>query len=134
MKLSIENIIELFINDTYICAVQALQLMKYQMEKYGWTKEQWNEYYFTYYSNNISIVPVITHNPLEINTVLHTKDGRYIGNAIIVGKDGNYNIIKTDYGNICKFTDSEIRTHFYIAYADLTDEEKQFIKKHKYSV
>ena len=73
-----------------------------------------------------------------INTVLHTKDGRKIGNAIIIGKDDKYNIIKTDYGNECKFTDEEIKECFYVAYSELTDEEKEYMREtvgeHKHSV
>tara|TARA_B110000977_G_C10911703_1_gene429536 strand:+ start:511 stop:900 length:390 start_codon:yes stop_codon:yes gene_type:complete len=63
----------------------------------------------------------------DVNTVLHTKDGRKIGNAIIVGKDDKYNIIKTDYGNECKFTNGEIEECFYIGYSDLTDEVIQLM-------
>lgn len=83
-------------------------------------------------------IPVVTNRLFDINTVLHTKDGRKIGNAIIIGKDDKYNIIKTDYGNECKFTDEEIKECFYIAYSDLMEEEKQYIKEaigdHKHSV
>ncbi len=46
--LIIENIVSLFIVDTYICSINALQLMKYQMEKHGWTYEQWREYMVVY--------------------------------------------------------------------------------------
>ena len=63
----------------------------------------------------------------DVNTVLHTKDGRKIGNALIIDKDDNYNIIKTDYGNECKFTDNEIDEYFYIAYSDLMGEEKEYM-------
>ncbi len=45
------NVVKLFVNDTHICAVNALQLMKYQMEKHNWTYEQWNEYYQVYRNN-----------------------------------------------------------------------------------
>ena len=83
-------------------------------------------------------IPVVTNRLFDVNTVLHTKDGRKIGNAIIVGKDDKYNIIKTDYGNECKFTDGEIEECFYIGYSDLTDEEKQYMREsigdHKHSV
>lgn len=82
--------------------------------------------------------PVVTNRLFEVNTVLHTKDGRRIGNAIIIGKDDKYNIIKTDYGNECKFTDEEIKECFYIANADLADEEKEYMREtiggHKHSV
>ena len=36
---------------------------------------------------------------LDINTILHTKDGRKIGNAIITGREGVFWKIMTDYGN-----------------------------------
>lgn len=80
----------------------------------------------------------VTNRLFDVNTVLHTKDGRKIGNAIIVGKDDKYNIIKTDYGNECKLTDEEIQECFYIAYADLTKEENEYMREtigeHKHSV
>lgn len=78
-----------------------------------------------------------TNSLFEVNTVLHTKDGRLVGNAIIVGKDEKYNIIKTDYGNTIKCTDNDVLDMFYIAYSNLTIEEKEYILKwgkHKYAV
>jgi uncharacterized protein YcsI (UPF0317 family) len=48
-----------------------------------------------------------------VNTVLHTKDGRQIGNAIVINHITDFNIIKTDYGHTCKFTDDEIESFFY---------------------
>lgn len=75
------------------------------------------------------------HKPkqtFEINTILHTKDGRQIGNAIIIGKDGEYNIIKTDYGNECRLTDGELEEAFYIAYTDFTPRDLELLEeKHK---
>jgi hypothetical protein len=71
----------------------------------------------------------VTNRLFDVNTVLHTKDGRKIGNAIIIGKDDKYNIIKTDYGNECKFTDEEIKECFYIAYSDLTEEERAYMRE-----
>lgn len=58
MEILVENLMKLFINDTHICAVNALQLMKYQMEKHNWTYEQWNIYYKLYIRNlnNIGLV------------------------------------------------------------------------------
>jgi hypothetical protein len=55
---------------------------------------------------------------LGINTILHTKDGRKIGNAIVVGHGGDeYNWeVKTDYGNILYLTNNDIDNLFYIAY------------------
>ena len=83
-------------------------------------------------------IHVVTTRLFDVNTVLHTKDGRKIGNAIIVGKDDKYNIIKTDYGNEFKFTDGEIEECFYIAYSELTDEEIKYMREtigeHKNSV
>jgi len=83
-------------------------------------------------------IPSVTNRSFDVNTVLHTKDGRKIGNAIIIGKDDKYNIIKTDYGNECQFTDDEIKECFHIAYSDLTDEEIEYMREtigdHKHSV
>jgi hypothetical protein len=83
-------------------------------------------------------LPSVTNRSFDVNTVLHTKDGRQIGNSIIISKDDKYNIIKTDYGNECKFTDEEIKEFFYIAYSDLTDGEKKYMREtigeHKHSV
>ena len=51
MEILVKNVVKLFVHDTHICAVNALQLMKYQMEKHNWTYEQWNEYYQVYRNN-----------------------------------------------------------------------------------
>lgn len=51
---------------------------------------------------------------IEINTVLHTKDGRKIGNAIVIGYEGKYNVIKTDYGNKVRLTCDEIKEFFHV--------------------
>ena len=60
----------------------------------------------------------------DINTILHTKDGRKIGNAIITGREGEYWKIKTDYGNeIQRLTTQEIEDLFFIAWADCTKDE-----------
>jgi hypothetical protein len=57
-----------------------------------------------------------------INTILHTKDGRRIGNAIVIGWEYPFWIIKTDYGNECHRTVQEIEEQFYIAFSDLDKE------------
>ena len=89
-------------------------------------------------SQGNGVLPCVTNSLFDVNTVLHTKDGRKIGNAIIIDKDDKYNIIKTDYGNECKFTDEEITEYFYIAYSELTEEEKWYMREtigeHKHSV
>ena len=80
----------------------------------------------------------VSNRLFSVNTVLHTKDGRIIGNAIIIGHEDKFNVIKTDYGHTVRFTDEEINECFYIAYSDLTDEEKQYMREtigdHKHSV
>lgn len=53
---------------------------------------------------------------LNINTILHTKDGSKIGNAIVTGRDGYYWEVTTDYGNKVKFTIEEIDECFNIAW------------------
>lgn len=80
----------------------------------------------------------VSNRLFSINTVLHTRDGRIIGNAIIIGHEDKFNVIKTDYGHTVRFTDAEIDECFYIAYSDLTDEEKQYMREtigdHKHSI
>jgi hypothetical protein len=54
---------------------------------------------------------------LKVNQILQTKDGRKLGNAIVIKDNGmqlTYDI-KTDYGNELKgLTEKEIRSYFYI--------------------
>ncbi len=51
-------------------------------------------------------------NPIQVNTILHTRDGRKIGNAIVVEiiPSGEYSheliSIVTDYGNTCGLSHS----------------------------
>ena len=76
---------------------------------------------------------------IDINTILHTKDGRKIGNAIIIGRSGYYWIVKTDYGNELKLTEEEIRNAFYIAFKDEDNTEElqeycQLDHKHKVNI
>lgn len=72
-----------------------------------------------------------------INTILHTKDGRKIGNAIVISNEGIYNNVKTDYGNEVRLTDREIDELFYVAYSEFSEEEKyhllQALGKHKHA-
>lgn len=60
---------------------------------------------------------------IDINTILHTKDGRLIGNAIVVGREDYYWILKTDYGNKITLTSEEIDKLFYVAWEDCTIEK-----------
>jgi 2-polyprenyl-6-methoxyphenol hydroxylase-like FAD-dependent oxidoreductase len=64
----------------------------------------------------------MSNHTLDINTILHTKDGRKIGNAIVVGREGYHWQVKTDYGNIVTFTSEEIDKHFYIAWENCSEE------------
>lgn len=50
---------------------------------------------------------------MDVGKLLCTKDGRKIGNAIIIGYEAPYNRIKTDFGNIATMTDNEIEEFFY---------------------
>lgn len=86
---------------------------------------------------------IMSKYTLGLNTILHTKDGRKIGNAIITGRESYYWEITTDYGNKIKLTSEEIDELFYIAWIDLIEEidgstcrDMQFIKSqdHKYRV
>lgn len=50
---------------------------------------------------------------LELNTVLYTKDGRKIGNAIVIKIDREIITIKTDYGNNLTMTYRDVEDLFY---------------------
>ncbi len=57
----------------------------------------------------------------EVGQVLYTRDGRLIGNAIIVDfadtktSFGKLITIRTDFGNFALFTVEEIMSKFYIS-------------------
>ncbi len=57
----------------------------------------------------------------EVGQVLYTRDGRFMGNAIIVDFGdtktslGTLITIRTDYGNFALFTVEEIMSKFYIS-------------------
>lgn len=63
---------------------------------------------------------------IDVNTILHTKDGRVVGNAIVVGREDYYWIVKTDYGNEIGLTDEEIDKMFYIAWGNYTVEKEGY--------
>lgn len=62
---------------------------------------------------------------LTKNTILQTKDGRVIGNAIIINiSPCGIFTIKTDYGNTSTFTKQELLNIFYVRkYADFYEKE-----------
>ena len=64
----------------------------------------------------------MSNHVLDINTILHTKDGRKIGNAIVTGREGHYWEITTDYGNKVKLTSEKIDEFFYIAWLNYSKE------------
>ena len=64
----------------------------------------------------------MANHTLNINTILHTKDGSKIGNAIITGREGYYWEIKTDYGNTLKLTSEELYKCFNIAWSNMSKE------------
>jgi len=55
---------------------------------------------------------------MEKGTVLLTKDGRRIGNAIVLEKGVVFNtivyLIKTDFGNVVRFTEDDIEKYFHM--------------------
>lgn len=72
---------------------------------------------------------------LDINTILHTKNGYVIGNAIIIEiknssllKEKIYKIL-TDYGNESKLTEKEIKEYFHEITIKATKDHKNYIKK-----
>ena len=68
----------------------------------------------------------------KVNTILYTKNGRGIGNAIVTGHEGDYNVIKTDYGNTTKLTDNELGSMFWTDTETVMPEMlDEFRKSHK---
>ena len=68
----------------------------------------------------------MSNHVLDINTILHTKDGSKIGNAIVTGRDGYYWEITTDYGNKVKLTSEEIDEQFNIAWSHYSKENEGY--------
>lgn len=65
---------------------------------------------------------------LRVNQVLYTRDGRIIGNAIIIEKFTNNGwTIKTDYGNEVILGEKEIKKLFFV-------EDEKPNNTHKYAV
>lgn len=61
---------------------------------------------------------------LKLNTILHTRDGRKIGNAIVIGFDSDRVLIKTDYGNELKLTSDDITELFHDQQETTWEEER----------
>ena len=57
----IENIVKIFVFDTFVCSINGLQLLHYQTEKHGWPYETWLEM-FTLYRNNLGKIKFQTTN------------------------------------------------------------------------
>lgn len=64
----------------------------------------------------------MSNHILNINTILHTKCGSVIGNAIVTGHEGYYWEVTTDYGNKVRFTIEEIDIYFNIAWSNYSKE------------
>jgi len=73
-----------------------------------------------------------TEKSLRINTILHTKDGCKIGNAIIIDKNDEYNVVKTDYGNVVKLTDKEVFDYFHIRNTSTTHKNAKLNRSFEY--
>lgn len=65
---------------------------------------------------------------ITVNTVLHTKDGRVIGNGIVIKVSQGLCHVKTDYGNVIKLTPTEVLEVFYIAYENLDEATRGLAK------
>lgn len=77
---------------------------------------------------------------LELNTILQTKDGRKIGNAIVIGwtESKFFYTLKTDYGNVKSFSLKEIEKLFHAPMLpegeEMLDYHNEVIKSHKHYV
>ena len=68
----------------------------------------------------------MSNHVLDINTILYTKDGRKIGNAIVTGREGYYWEITTDYGNKVRLTSEKIDELFNIAWLNYSKENEGY--------
>jgi len=59
---------------------------------------------------------------IDINTILHTKDGSIIGNAIVTGKNGCVWEVTTDYGNTVRLSEENIHNMFKVGWEEFTIE------------
>ena len=80
----------------------------------------------------------VMYDRLKINDILYTKDGRFIGNAIVVGiksMEGcaTVYVLKTDYGNITEGTRVEIQNAFWTKQRGIPKELKA-VFPHKHAV
>lgn len=69
---------------------------------------------------------------MNINTILKTKDGRRVGNGIIIRELGGFYTVKTDYGNEMRLNEDEINELFYIDDSPRIDGYE--IEPHKHAV
>jgi hypothetical protein len=71
---------------------------------------------------------------IKVNTILKTKDGRQVGNAIVIEEFiEHYWEIKTDYGNTMVLNENEIREMFYIE-SDDNNDDIPAKEKHKHLI
>ena len=64
----------------------------------------------------------MSNHVLSINTILHTKDGSKIGNAIVTRRNGCHWEVTTDYGHKAILTSEEIDEFFNIAWSNYSKE------------
>lgn len=66
---------------------------------------------------------------LNVNSILWTKDGRKVGNAIVQKYEGSIWTIKTDYGNILNLNIQEINELFYTNRDDWHVDEIKYMEE-----
>lgn len=80
---------------------------------------------------------------LKVNSILYTKDGRKIGNALIIAtrnsehiKEKIYDAI-TDYGNTLSLTKREVKEYYHKDVGKASKDHKHYVKKmitHKFDI
>ena len=65
---------------------------------------------------------------LGTNCVLYTKDGRVVGNAIVLGQYEKGWFVETDYGSFMTLNTKEIKEMFHIGNNHLSEEERELCK------
>lgn len=101
--------------------IKSLDINNLQKVDFVWLRNVFDDY-FNHDDEPLLSGVVANISELKINTILHTKDGSKIGNAIIIGKIDKGWAVKTDYGNIVFLTTDEIGSLFNIAWYNSSKE------------
>jgi hypothetical protein len=113
--------------------IKSLDINNLQKADFVWLRNVFDDY-FNHDDESLLGEVVANMSELKINTILHTKDGGKIGNAIITGKIDKTWAVKTDYGNVVFLTTDEIGSLFNIAWYNSSKEVEGYTCQEKQEI